>query len=736
MKQYLMRLLLSVFIATQAMAEENPTKVQLGKSTITGSALESDVTLIPSNLSIVDSDHITKVSNFRTTDIVKKLSGVRVERDMSFNPRPKIRIRGVNYGTLLMLDNVILTDLEGENRIFNSLALYDIERVEVARGAYSSLYGTGAIGGVINFITSMPDKFQTQAFVGYGNELVKDTADKNVLRFYGNIGDVLMDNKLRVKLSIGYTGTQGYSNFPTILPKSASASLSDLSGSFKDKANNTIIGTGGDRSFQTYDIALKTSYELGANDEIFGSLRFSSYSYDFGNFVSYLKDQQGNSTHLVGGKDYFVGSGYGGMGRYSHLIGNLGYLHSFESSTLKVSLSSVNLFSIWQDALQGTGDRSGGAGWTQDTDSSSNYLDVIYQDEHSENHKLSLGTQFRYYQFVQDMRNITNWRVNSTRTNTYRKLSAEAFVSSLYANVDSLWLDSENFGKFSSSVGLRFDHWMNFNGNFFDGRRPQDNRSNLTNTISVLSPKLALNYLPLDSQSQTLKLSASIGSGFRVATLRDMYRYSSGSSIWLINQNLKHERALNFELGAEYKNEYFSHSLYYYQIEMFDMIYRAGSGTENDKFQNINAGRGRINGIEYAFTLPLFGELSLEGNYTLTNAVILNNPTRPKSVGNQLAETPKHMTNLFLNYFPKFGFYASLWAHYIPAFFNSDLNNKPLSNTFANYETQFTLNTKLGYAMHSGFDFSVQFSNITNNRYYDYYRVGGASFYAQIGYKY
>ena len=700
---------------------------------ITGVSLASDVISIPASISVVNSESIDKMPSTKLTDIVKKLAGVRVDNDVGFNPRPKIRIRGLNNGTLLMLDNVILSDLDGENRILNSLILYDVERVEVARGGYSSLYGTGAIGGVINFITAMPDSFELKTYAGYGNEFARGTADKNLFKAYVSIGDALFDKKLKLKFSAGYSSTDGYSSFPAILPKSES-NIQNINGIVTDKAGNRIIGTGGDRVFQTYDIALKASYELNENNELSGSVRFSSYDYTFKNFQSFLRDNQGNPISLVNNKDYFVGSGYGGIGRYSHIIGNVALLHSFGDASLNVSLSSVNLLSQWQDAQQGIGNQFGGAGTTQDIDTSSNFLDIIYENEYLDNHKFSIGTQFRYYTLTQHQRNMTNWRVSSTRTDSFLHFGSQALVSSVYANVDSVWVDSINFGKFSSSAGVRFDYWQNFGG-FFHNYRNNEHQDGIANSVFVPSPKLALAYIPFDN-SHSLKLSTSIGSGFRMPTMREFYQFTHGESIWEINHNLKYERALNFEIGAEYVASYLSTSLYYYQIEMFDMIYRSGSGKQDDPFKNINAGRARINGLEYMLSLPLIQNLVLDASYTLTLAKILSNTTRPQSVGKPLAQIPKHMTNLSLSYLPKSGFYASIWAYYAPSFSNDDIGTSPLSNTFGYYENQFSLNSKLGFAFESGFDMNLSFFNITNNRYYDFYRVAGASFYTQISYRY
>ena len=134
-------------------------------------------------------------------------------------------------------------------------------------------------------------------------------------------------------------------------------------------------------------------------------------------------------------------------------------MHSFEDSILKVALSSMNLMSIWQDAAQGSANRYGGAGTTQDTDSSSNYLDIIYQTDVSNRHKLSLGAQFRYYTYTQEQRNMSNWLENSTRADTRRKFGNKAFVGSAYVNWEAQWLDN-----LATNLGGRYDYWRNFNG--------------------------------------------------------------------------------------------------------------------------------------------------------------------------------------------------------------------------------------------------------------------------------
>lgn len=717
--------------------QTSDTAYELRRVVTTGSALKTDIADIPGNVSIIDSAHIRKMPNQKIVDIVKKTAGVRIENDVSFNPRPKITIRGVNYGTLLMLDGVILSDLEGEARILNQITLYDIERVEVARGAYSSLYGAGAIGGAVHFITSMPKDFEVKTLASYGSELIEYGAEKNLVQLYASVGDVFWNKRLKLKLSAGYKGSGGVSSFPTYFSQANNpATSSDLSGYYVDKAGQTIIGSGGRRAYHIGDVRLKASLSLSDSDELSMMTSFSTYAYDFNDYRSNLYDRNGTNTFLINGENYFIGSGLGGLGQYSHLLSSLKYMHSFEKAFLQVFLASVNLFSWWQDALQDQGSSfSGGLGQTQDTNSSSNYADFVYQDSRFASARIptnfTIGAQLRYYYYLQDSFHLTNWRDKLSRTELKRRVSSEAVVASVYANIQNIWLDS-SLGKLRSDLGLRYDFWHDFNGRFFNQDTPSDNKNNLTSKVSIFSPKFALAYSPPFLSDLTLKTS--IGTGFRMPTMRDKYQFTHASNYWAINQNLRHEQALNFEVGTEYRRLGFEASLYYFHLVMKDMIYRSGSGRSDDPWQYINAGRGRIHGLESNINIPIAGALALEASYTLTLTEILENSARPQSVGKQVVGMPKHMAYMGLNFFPKYGLYGSLYAYYAWASYNNDANTPIIPYTYGSYDEQFTLNLKFGYVWRNGLNIGVQFLNMTNNRYYDFYQVSGASFGLQVAY--
>lgn len=77
--------------------------------------------------------------------------------------------RGVGTRVLMLLDgHRVLAGASGEI-FFDALPVLDVDRVEIVRGAYSALYGTNALGGVVNLITRpIPEAAQTVIKAHYG----------------------------------------------------------------------------------------------------------------------------------------------------------------------------------------------------------------------------------------------------------------------------------------------------------------------------------------------------------------------------------------------------------------------------------------------------------------------------------------------------------------------------------------------------------------------------------------
>ncbi len=82
-----------------------------------------------------------------------------------------ISIRGAGFGqTLVLLDGLRLNDAQSGHHNFDvPLPADAIGRVEVLRGAGSALYGSDAVGGVVNVITRVPEAWEVRLRTAFGN---------------------------------------------------------------------------------------------------------------------------------------------------------------------------------------------------------------------------------------------------------------------------------------------------------------------------------------------------------------------------------------------------------------------------------------------------------------------------------------------------------------------------------------------------------------------------------------
>lgn len=108
-------------------------------------------------------------------EILRFTTGIDVARLGGFGGQISTFIRGTESNhTLVLIDGVRINSATSSQANIQHLTLDDIERVEIVKGAMSSLYGSEAIGGVINIITKTPNKTSSQANITAGShKLVK-----------------------------------------------------------------------------------------------------------------------------------------------------------------------------------------------------------------------------------------------------------------------------------------------------------------------------------------------------------------------------------------------------------------------------------------------------------------------------------------------------------------------------------------------------------------------------------
>jgi vitamin B12 transporter len=157
-------MLISLLLATAAVAPVDLNNAdsqaqisgqRLAPLTVTASREPVPVALSGTALTIINRDTIEALSLPLISDYLALSPSVAVATTGALGNQTQIRIRGAEANqTLTLIDGIDVTDpaSSGEFR-YETLLSDGIERIEVLRGPQSALWGSQAIGGVINILT-------------------------------------------------------------------------------------------------------------------------------------------------------------------------------------------------------------------------------------------------------------------------------------------------------------------------------------------------------------------------------------------------------------------------------------------------------------------------------------------------------------------------------------------------------------------------------------------------------
>lgn len=148
--------------------------VTIPDTVITATRTPTPVTDIPAGVTVIDRQAIDDSGATTLGDVLATVPGLHVSPSGGPGGQASVFMRGTNSGHVLVLrDGMPINDGSDPSDAFNFGidTLSDIERIEVIRGPMAALYGSGAIGGVINLIsrrgTAGPPLLQMDLSGGY-----------------------------------------------------------------------------------------------------------------------------------------------------------------------------------------------------------------------------------------------------------------------------------------------------------------------------------------------------------------------------------------------------------------------------------------------------------------------------------------------------------------------------------------------------------------------------------------
>ena len=140
-------------IAAPALAEET---TMTPETVVSATRIPTPVVDIPAGVTVIDRQTIEERGYTTLTQALAAVPGVHVSQSGGPGGNASVFIRGTNSNQVLVLrDGMPLNDASDASGAFNFGidTLADVERIEVIRGPMAALYGSGAIGGVINLIS-------------------------------------------------------------------------------------------------------------------------------------------------------------------------------------------------------------------------------------------------------------------------------------------------------------------------------------------------------------------------------------------------------------------------------------------------------------------------------------------------------------------------------------------------------------------------------------------------------
>jgi outer membrane receptor for ferrienterochelin and colicin len=150
---------------TQVRVEMAPVVLQADPIVVTATRIEQTARMAPASVSVVTGDEITNQIPVTFDRAIENVAGLTAFRSTGGISTQSISLRGssdvagggVGNRVLLLVDGRPALNSDTGGAFWSLVPVQFVDRVEVVKGAFSSLYGSAAMGGVINVITRRPD---------------------------------------------------------------------------------------------------------------------------------------------------------------------------------------------------------------------------------------------------------------------------------------------------------------------------------------------------------------------------------------------------------------------------------------------------------------------------------------------------------------------------------------------------------------------------------------------------
>ncbi len=130
---------------------------------VTATKTEQDIKDVPAAVTVITAEELAARGVVTLQQALESATSVYSGKDS--HSRAMVGMRGFDTRhTLILIDGKRLVSEVGSETTYEltRITMENVERIEIVRGPVSALYGSDAMGGVVNIITRQPEKAQME----------------------------------------------------------------------------------------------------------------------------------------------------------------------------------------------------------------------------------------------------------------------------------------------------------------------------------------------------------------------------------------------------------------------------------------------------------------------------------------------------------------------------------------------------------------------------------------------
>lgn len=703
---------------------------------VTAAKSSTEAEMVPAATSLITSAELEQRNTQTIDQAMAQAPGMYPNRSKGFmDTDPGFGMRGFgarNFSrVLVLLDGQPINNGYSSQIALTSLPVDEIDRIEVVRGPFSALYGGNAMGGVVHMLTKPVSRREVKLQGQVGSQNTTQYLLRYADRFWERLG---------VSFAYQRTQTGGYSvarvlQTATAVPAAAGTVIATPRRTLTPTGGTTYeLGEQGDNWYNHHTYRTKADLALNSSTNLSLQYMYRDYRYGYDGTRSYALDPAGNP--LFRGNVFFQESGawrrvtlnpssfIPGSGVGQAHFGNATLLHSFDRhGSLRLaggqSNSPVDYFTTSATGTPANG--AGGPGTLGDRPNRSSYGEVQYTAPKLGRHFLLAGNEIRVFGTEAYNDEVTDiaFPTNVLRRSVYsagRSVNNGLYLQDQFSLSDRLQI----------TAGTRFDYWRNQDGASIDSPGAPL-KTYPTRSARYLSGKVASVYRV---RTGTV-LRASLANAFRAPNLVDLYRTTFSAQTQVLslpNPDLNPERMWSAEGGFRQsagRLAQFEASVY--QNNINGLMYRFTDFTRDSTGRTSiisNIGAARTRGLELAAEQKRGDLLRLRQSYTLTDAVIVDNPGAPATNGKRVALVPRSVASfqVFLNQ-PRWN--AVLSGRYLGKMFTNDTNTDTTRGVQGAYDPFFDSDLTGNVLLTKRYEAFASVINLLDRRYYQFNRSPG-----------